>query len=144
MGCFASALIGTIVLVLVLGLGTWAFRVATAELKGRGDAHIEINSGANRIAQYEHFFDLCVSVQNAETGLDAENARLKETTDPHMKGIIQTNISGLIMTRQHGINTYNADATKNYTSGQFLASNLPYQLSTEPYVVGGPKTQCAV
>jgi hypothetical protein len=142
-GCGIGAVIAAVVAVFALSIGIWVFRVQTADIKGRGDAEIQRKSGAARISQYNYFFDLCVSVQNAESAIDAEYNRLENTTDPYQKDVIQTNISAQQTTRMNGINTYNADAKKGYTSGQFLSSSLPYQLDTAPYEPGGPKTQCA-
>jgi hypothetical protein len=146
-GCFIIA--GILFLSVAFPLGYWGFRVFFAEEIGRGNAEIEIQSAPSRIARYEEFFNLCVSVQNAEIALDAESSRLEATTNPDEQSTVRTNISGLTATRANGINQYNANALKDYTDGQFRASNLPYQLSTAPYVPttpsqqGSTKTVCA-
>jgi hypothetical protein len=131
------------VAIIVCAIGAWAFDVGTAEIRGRGNAHKEIYSSSHRIEQYNHFFDLCVSVQNAETNIDIQSAALQNGTTETAKALAQQNINANLSARENGIHTYNQDALNHYTSGQFLASNLPYQLSDEPYKVGGTKTQCA-
>lgn len=142
-GCTTLAIAGVVLLLVAIGIGSWGFRVYTAEWKGKGDAHIQIQSAENRIVQYERFFNLCVSVQNAETALDGEYKRLEQTQDTTERNRIFANISALQTTRANGINEYNASALKHYTDGQFLASNLPYQLVGGDYMLGETKTQCA-
>lgn len=123
--------------ILGVSIGWWEFRVQTAEIKGRGDARIEIQSAKNRIPEYNHFFDVCASVQNAESSLDAQVERAE--TDP-TNPTVQANIAALKAVRMQAIHQYNADAAKSYTSGQFLASNLPYRLDDAPY--NGIHTVC--
>ena len=141
-GCFVF--IAVAILLVVGSLGWWGIQVFFADQIGRGNAEIQIQSAPNRIVQYDMFFSYCASVQNAEAGIDAETTRLETTTDPVTKQRIETNISALTQTRAIGINEYNSRGTRDYTSGQFLDSNLPYPLSTEPYIVGGAKTRCGV
>jgi len=131
---------------LILGATAAIFglQVATAGIVGRGKAHIEIQSAPSRISGYNHFFDLCASVQNAEAGIDQQTEQLKATTDPNEISRLQTNIGGLQMTRANGINQYNADASKDYTVGQFRDSMLPYHLDPSPYKAGGEHTRCGI
>jgi uncharacterized protein YcfJ len=89
---------------------------------------------------YERFFDLCASVQTAETNLGTQYGQLKNATGDD-KTRIDTNIAGLVSTRADAINTYNAEAAE-YTHGQFRDRNLPYRLDTSPYKEGD-HTQCA-
>lgn len=132
------------VLLYLLGMAAFGVRVMTAGIVGRGEAHIQIQSGSNRIVQYDHFFNLCASVQQAEAGIDAQTDLLESTSDSNEQARIKTNIAALQMTRSNGVFQYNADASKEYTQGQFRDSSLPYQLSEEPYKAGGTKTTCAV
>jgi|SRR6478609_2501924 len=129
--------------IFALCVGVWYFQVRTSDIKGRGDAEIQINSADNRIATYNHFFDLCVSVKDAEVGIDSTTQQLQTTSDPRTKDRLNTNLTALQVTRAQGINQYNSDSLKGYTDARFKAMNLPYQLSDEPYVAGGEKTQCA-
>ena len=136
---------GVISFVLLIGLlaAVFGLEVATAGLVGRGKAHIEIQSAPSRISGYNHFFDLCASVQNAEAAIDQFTAARDRATDPNEISRIQTNLDAQVITRQNGINQYNADAAKDYTVGQFRASNLPYRLDDTPYKAGGEHTRCA-
>lgn len=121
----------------------FGLEVATAGIVGRGKAHIEIQSAPSRIGGYNHFFDLCASVQNAESAIDQQTETLKRTSDPNEISRIQTNIDAQQITRSNGIHQYNADASKNYTIGQFRDSMLPYHLDDSPYEAGGEHTTCA-
>ena len=89
--------------------------------------------------QYQYFFSLCESVQSAEASIDAQRALLDS---PNVsQAMVEQNLAALEATRARSINTYNARASQDYTSGQFRDSDLPYQLADEPYT--GEKTQCA-
>jgi hypothetical protein len=141
LGClFVALLIGALVLVPV---GVWGARVFFAEEIGRGNAEIQIESANSRVPRYERFYDVCVSVQNAEAAIDAETKRLDQTTDANERHRILQNISANEMARANGINEYNSLSGQYYTNDRFQGYNLPDRLSMEPYDVGGEKTLCA-
>jgi len=137
---------GFIVLALLLcvGLpvGLWEAHVALSDHIGKGNAEIQINSAGSRIVNYDHYFNLCASVQNAEASIDAQTDLLKTTTNDDEKGRINANIAALQTVRATGINQYNADSGKEYTEARFKASNLPYRLDTASYKAGSEHTQC--
>lgn len=118
---------------------TFAFGWVSAPWNGKLQARQEINSGAFRITAYNHFFDLCASVQGLEGQLDAEKALLPSTTG-YTHDRILTNIGGIEGARAQAIAQYNADANKSYTIGQFRSNNLPYQLPAGAYI--GGRTSC--
>lgn len=133
----------TVFIVIAAGVAAgWAIKYATADVRGRIEANETIKSGANRIAQYNRFFNACAAVQANEGALDASLAQLAETTSESEKERIRANITGLRATRSRTIAEYNSDATKNYTNGQFRDSDLPYQLVDTDYPKGGG-TRCA-
>lgn len=142
-GCGAALLIVSVAIVVVGLIGFWAARVYFAEEIGAGNARIEIFSSDSRIVRYEHFFAVCQSVQNAEAGIDSQTNALNQATSESERSVIRRYIAGLESARAQAINEYNAEASKDYTSANFLDADLPYQLSTEPYVPGGEKTSCA-
>lgn len=133
---------GSAVFVLVFALvaGIWGLRVATAGIYGRGEAHRQVQSAPSRIAAYNHFFDLCVSIQNAEAQIDAQQEALATAEDHVDKSRMTQNIAALKATRAAGINQYNADAAKDYTIGQFKDSDLPYYIAPTAYE--GNRTSC--
>ena len=139
----AGCVVLTLIAVIVLSVGGWFAWVATAEIRGRGEAHVQIHSAASLLGRRQQFFDLCVSVQTREAAIDAEQARLDQTTIPAIRNQIMENISGNQTARAKSINEYNAAALNDYTDGQFLAANLPYQLDTTAYVPGSEHTHCA-
>lgn len=114
-----------VVVFTLLGLG---WRYVLADPKGKVQAQEQIKSGANRIAAYNHFFDLCAAVQSDEAAITSLKEEL--TTNPPESRITQINASltALRSARAEKINQYNADARKDYTSGQFRSSGLPYRL----------------
>lgn len=138
-GCAVAAVLGIVVLV----VGGYAVKYYTADVRGRIDANETIKSGDSRIANYNHFFNLCASVQTNEAQLDALSDQLRAQTPgtPDYNRVL-TNITGVRAARAGAINQYNADASKSYTQGQFLSSKLPYQLPTAEY--SGAKTVCAL
>jgi hypothetical protein len=142
----ALAVVGGVLALVALVIGVWALAFGiswfTAGPKGKLEARQQILSGQYRIAAYDHFFDLCVSVQNAEASLDAQNAELVDATGDDRERI-KANIAALTAVRLGGINQYNADALKDKQIGQFRASGLPQQLPVIPYK-RGTQTSCTV
>lgn len=138
-------LVSVIAMVALAFALTWAsfgINVATAGLVGRGKAHIQIQSAESRIANYEHFFNLCAAVQTDEASIDAQTQVLATAKDEDDRSRINQNLGALQANRARSIYQYNVDAAKDYTSGQFRDSQLPYELSAEPYIAGGEHTQC--
>ena len=67
-----SVLIITSVLIVVgLIVGVWAYRYYTAETRGKIGAREQIQSSSSRISGYNHFFNLCASIQGHEGALDS-------------------------------------------------------------------------
>lgn len=137
--------VSSIALVLVVWIAfasaIWGFGVATAGIYGRGEARKQIQSAEMRIPAYNHFFDLCASIQGNEAQIDA----LEQELEHHSSGSkdharVLANIAGVTAARQRAIAQYNADARKDYTIGQFRDSDLPYQLDTAEYPEGGGTT----
>lgn len=123
--------------VFTFGVGGWIR--ATAGWSGKTS---QINktkgSGDYRIASYDHFFDLCASVQDQEVTIAAQKEELKTATGDRVSQI-HANLSALTANRNEQINHYNADARKSGTQGQFKDSSLPYQLDPTQ-----EKTTCTV
>ena len=137
-------IIGVILLTgMVIGgviAGAWAFRYFTADVRGRIDAQEIRKAGPLRVAAYNHFFNLCASVQGLEASLEAQEAQLAVTESGKDRERVRSNIAGLTAERERSIRQYNADARKDYTIGQFRDSDLPYQLPTSHYE--GGRTSC--
>ena len=139
-----ASLVGLLLVWVLMASAVWGFGVATAGIYGRGEARKEIQSAALRIGAYNHFFDVCASIQTSEAQLDAlfnERAAYPAASKDYAR--TQTNITGVLAQRQRSIFQYNADAQKDYTIGQFKSSKLPYQLDSSTYPEGG-KTICVL
>lgn len=122
----------TMAIAVVIALGL-LLRFKLAEPVGIVDAEVQIQSGASRIVNYNHFFDLCAAVQTNEAALDAQFDALDAAESASERSRIRTNISGLKAARYGNITQYNVDASKDYTIGQFRDADLPYQLPATRY-----------
>lgn len=132
----ALTVIGALALIAAIVVGIFAVRWVTAEPRGKLGAREEILSGSSRIAAYNHFFDLCASVQATEAALGASTDELAQATDHDDIERLRTNITALTAQRARSIAQYNADSRKDYTIGQFRDLDLPYRLPTDAYVKG--------
>lgn len=134
-----------LVVVLIIGamylFGFGLFQRGTADFRG-GTEQIEKTKGSGdyRIASYDHFFNLCASVQSKEATIDALEKELSRKPDPSESRTeqIYAAITANEAIRAETINQYNVDAKKEATVGQFRASNLPYELNAN-----AKETQCA-
>jgi hypothetical protein len=136
-----------VVLIVFLGIvvlfGSWfgitQWQRATADYRGETGMIENVDANAEfRQQAYEKFFDLCASVQTDETRISGlQNER--DTTGPSdsRKEQINASITAIQSSRAGKINQYNSDAAKDWTSGQFLDSGLPYRLD-----VNKEKTTC--
>lgn len=126
-------------LVIAVTAGVLLWRYVIAAPAGKVQARQQIQSGNYRIAAYNHFFDLCASVQTKEATIAALQQEL--ATRPPESRIEQINasITANVAGRADDINQYNADAEKDYTLAQFRASKLPFQLDPRT-----KETRCAL
>jgi hypothetical protein len=134
--------IGCLLGLVVLVVGGYAIQYYTADTRGKIAENEAVHADPNyRIAQYNHFYDLCASVQSFELQMDANDARAVDDSFPQsQKDAVQ---AALQNTRSTNITQYNADARKADTAANFKASDLPWQLDSalyDPKV--GNKTSC--
>lgn len=125
-----------------IGAMIWGFNVVISDAKGRGDAQMQINSGTNRIEQYDHFFKLDGDIRsqaqnavNAKAALDAFNKTTPVTANEafnisEQRNNLQATYTGLVQICTNNVATYNNDAASSYTKAKFLDSALPF--SFEP------------
>ncbi len=129
----AGVWIGVVLLVVALiSIGVWGFKVATSDVKGQGDAIVQKNSANNRIAAQERFEDLYAEI----TQTDAKIGPAKQAFKANPTAVNQTNLTGLVNYCLDVVGDYNAEARK-YTSADFRAVDLPSQISTMD-----PATDC--
>lgn len=135
----ALAVVGSILGLFALVALIWGFSFGfgwlTAAPNGKLEARKSIQSGSSRIAAYDHFFNLCASIQTDDSRIDAQLDELAASTGDDAARV-RSNISGLTADRADAINEYNADASKDYTIGQFRSSALPYHIDTAPHRKG--------
>jgi hypothetical protein len=130
-------LMGAIALGIGLDLGSMYYKSYTAETRGKSNAEAAIESAPSRMANYDHFFDLCASIQGYEAGLATQRASLDGLTGDDLSRT-KTVIAGISAQRSRSIAQYNADARKEYTSARFLSSGLPKQINDS----NSEKTSC--
>lgn len=121
-----------LVLALLIG-GVYAFRWFTADARGELDAREQIQAdGSFRIAAYNHFFDLCSAIQAQEDRASILQGELDDpNTTPERAAQVRASLSAIEAQRAEQVRGYNADASKDYTSGQFKDSDLPYEIDLE-------------
>lgn len=129
-------LIWTIIIVLVIALisiAAWGFRVATAPVRGQGDAAITKYSAENWTAAQARFEneyqDVLATDQKIDLAADAA------TADPDDQTKADT-LAGLRSYCLSAVADYNADARK-YLSADFRAADLPDRIDTTD-----PATDC--
>lgn len=128
--------VGILVVLLVIALisiGVWGFKVVTSDVKGQGDATVQKNSANNRIAAQARFEDLYADIKATDAKLDA--ARDKAEANPKSQ-VAQTEFTGLQNYCLDVVADYNAEARK-YLAEQFRAIDLPAQIDTQV-----PETDC--
>ncbi len=129
----------------VIGIGAWVFQVATASIKGRGEAQIQIESATNRMqaqAQYHERLNavkgLDAKIGVAEASL-ADYRRLNEgkaddAIGSHAKedARLASVVSGITFECLDAVAQYNANAQK-INLERFRDSELPEKIETEGY-----------
>lgn len=96
----------------------------TAGFRGEVKAtEIIKGSGTFKIQAYNRFHDLCQEV----IGFDAKIASLQSFGI--LDEIDKRALAGLTNMRINSVTKYNADASKDWTAGQFRDNDLPYQLN---------------
>lgn len=129
-GAGTLLVIGVVVVALVIGSGVWLFRVATADVKGKGDQIIQTKGNADyRIAAYDAFYDACGAIQAKEDQIALQQDLLDGLKPGDLDYTrLQTNVVALQSSRASLIRSYNADASKADTRAAFHASDLPYSI----------------
>lgn len=122
-----------LVTALVLGGGLFAFRVATSDVKGKGDSIIRKNSGANRVAAQERAVALYEEVKRADRVLDVHAAAAKANPTDQATA---TRYSGSVSYCMTVVADYDAH-TQKYLSREFIPAELPVSINP-----ADPATDC--
>lgn len=124
-----------LVLLAVFGISVLGYRYVTAPVAGVVQEREIINSGANRIEQYEQYFNQCAAIQGYESSIDVQKELLKTASTEDVQRI-KTVIAGITAQRARAIAQYNADVVK-YTKNKYFDNSLPGRINLEG------KTVCA-
>lgn len=123
--------IAIIFLVSVYGVGN--LQRLTADFRGETGQIEKTKANSNyRIASYEKFYNKCASVESLESKINNMQDELETVEeDTQRKTILNSSITASKNKRAELIASYNADARKEATQGQFRDSDLPYKLNEE-------------
>lgn len=135
--------IATLIVAVLLGamwiFGIGWFQRGTADFRGQtGLIERTKANAAFRQQAYDHFFDLCSAVQGDEGRIEALEEENAASPTPERRTQIQASITAVRSSRTEKIRTYNNDAAKDWTVGQFRANDLPARLDPN-----GESTTCA-
>lgn len=124
-----AILLGIILLFLVAVYGFGFLQRETADFRGETGQIEQTKANSNfRIAAYDSFYDACASVRSLESKISNMQEELDSTTEGQRETVLKTSITASKNKRAELIESYNADARKEATRGQFRASDLPYEL----------------
>lgn len=125
-----SVLFAVVVAFLIAVYGFGFLQRETADFRGETGQIEQTKANSNyRIAAYDQFYDKCASVQSIESKIQNMEEELDGTEETQRKTVLKTSITASKNKRAELINSYNADARKESTRGQFKASDLPYELN---------------
>jgi hypothetical protein len=117
-------ILGTLLVIAVISVGVWGFRVATSDTKGRGDATVIKNSARNRINAQETFEKLFADIKATDRKIEvADSAAKAAPQDPTLR----QNASGIRQYCLSVVSDYNARA-RSYSAEDFRSADLPYQI----------------
>lgn len=137
-GITVAGILAIIALSVALLYLTGTIKKETAGFRGEVDATEKIQAdGTFRIEAYNSFYDKCAAVQSDEARINALAEELEGDVSPKRKEQIGASATAVRSSRAEKINQYNADASKDWTVGQFRNNELPYELD-----VNDMNTEC--
>ena len=138
-GLFLLGLVSLLVASTITLLATGTLQKWTADFRGGVKAKEQTTgNGAFRVNTYNHFFNLCASVQSTEDAIkNAKDEMADKETTADRKAKLRQNITALNNSRAEDIRTYNADSANEYKDA-FRSNDLPVTLN-----VAAERTECA-
>jgi hypothetical protein len=114
-------------------LGVGLFQKETANFRGGVRQNEQIFGDPNyRTATYNHFFDLCASVQTFNDQITVTRQQMTAATgDSIALRDLTTNLGAQENGRNEAIRQYNADASKTATLDQFRSASLPIHIDPQ-------------
>ena len=131
-----ALVIGIILVIALVGIGAWVFRVLTADIKGEGDAIIKRESAENWTKEQAAFEDLYAEIVATDRKITvAAVAQALATTesDRLTAGQVYIGTQGVCLSF---VADYNAKA-RSFLADEFRAADLPEQIGTTD-----PTTDC--
>lgn len=117
----------------LIGGGVWLFKVATADIKGRGDTTIKINEVDNRLFAQGNFHDLYNEIKASDRKL---TQAATDKADHPGDSYFVTVYTGLKAHCEDAVAQYNAAAQK-INQAKFRDEQLPAQIDRS-----NPETDC--
>lgn len=114
----------------VLGIGIWAFQVATSNVAGAGGAIKQRNSTVNRVQKQEMFEQIAADYDGYLVKIKGLVVAVSTTTDPTDKQLRQTELIGMRQICIDAAQQFNAESRK-YTSRVWKSAGLPPTLNPE-------------
>lgn len=131
-----ALVIGIFLLIALVSVGAWVFRVVTADIKGEGDAIIKQQSAENWTKEQAAFEDLYAEIVATDRKItSAAEAKALATNDSDMRTATDTYI-GTKNVCLSFVADYNAKA-RSFLAEEFRAADLPAQISST-----NPTTDC--
>ena len=130
-GKIVLIVVGSILLILALSAGVWAFRYYTADVRGQVEMQEEVMSGEFRQMSYEHFYNLYANIQAFEDQIRNQRSLMESLEDEEELTRYRQNVNALMNQRASVVREYNADVRMEGTRGQFLANDLPEEISID-------------
>lgn len=125
-----SVMVMVVLVFLVAVYGFGFLKRETADFRGETKQIEQTKANSSyRISAYDQFYDKCASVQSIESKINNMEDELEGTEETQRKIVLNTSITASKNKRAELITSYNADARKEATRGQFKASDLPYELN---------------
>lgn len=133
-----TSLLAVVTMYLVAVYGFGSLQRETADFRGETGQIEQTKANSDyRIASYDNFYDACASIQSLESKINNMTDELLETKEGQREIVLNASITASKNKRAELIASYNADARKEATQGQFRASDLPYQINEDE-----EKTSC--
>lgn len=128
-----ATLIAFLIALVLVPLAAWGITVATAGIKGQGDAHIVKSSASNWTKAQARFEELYADIEATDRKITV--AAEAKAADPTDKTAADTYL-GTVNVCIGLVGDYNAEARK-YLSEEFRSADLPARIDTR-----NPATDC--
>lgn len=133
-GLFGLSWLMIIILVVALiGIATWGFKVVTSDAKGRGDAVVQKNSAENWVNAQREFNRTFQEIKSDDRKIN--DAKVALEADPTNQ-VLKTNYEGLKQHCNTLVGNYNTDA-RSYLKEEFRDADLPSEID-----LSDPTTDC--